>query len=615
MRIIDKLAPRIEAGKPFYSFEYFPPKTEAGLMNLYPRIERMARMRPAFVDITWGAGGSTSEATLEIATNLQKFFGLDVLMHLTCTNMPADELDAVLDQAHAAGIRNILALRGDPPHESDDWQKVEGGFSYAHELVSHIRKRFGHEFCIGVAGYPEGHLEAPDAETCVAHLKHKVDAGADFVITQLFFDLGEYEAFLGRCETAGITCPIIPGLLPIQSYDRFKQFTGFTGVKVPQRIWDRLEPIHQDDEKVREYGVELCIEMCRGLLELGAPGLHFYTLNLQSSVQRIVEGLDLRAEAGLERDLPWRSSTVPDRRDEEDVRPIFWSNRPKSYMARTMEWDEFPNGRWGDRGSPSFGNLHDYYLLRRGMGLKTKEKKLRKAFGEPATPEDVFEVFARFCSGEIAVFPWVDGEIQAETARISDELVTLNRAGYLTINSQPQVDGAASDDPEVGWGSEGGRVYQKAYLELFLSPERLERFLAEVGGYPSLTYQAVNAAGEVRTNLPEDAVNAVTWGVFPGKEIIQPTVVDFQTFLTWKDEAFHLWHEDWAALYPEESPSRALLEEIRSTYWLVNLVENDFVGGDIFDIFRVLGVLEGEPTVAPSATASRPPANGNGPRV
>lgn len=588
MRIIDKINQRIEQGKPFYSFEYFPPKTPAGVYNLYPRIERMARLEPAFADITWGAGGSTSEKTLSIAENLQKFFGLDVLMHLTCTNMSRAALDEVLDKAWAAGIRNFLALRGDPPLESRDWEHTEGGFSRAHELVSHIRGRFGDEVCIAVAGYPEGHLEAPDVETCVEHLKFKIDAGADFVITQLFFDVDAYAAFLDRCAKQGITCPILPGLLPIQGYERFEKFAHFTGVQIPEEIWRRLEPIRQDDAEVREYGVELALQMCRRLARLGVPGVHFYTLNLSSSVQRIVGELDFFEAPALDRALPWRQSTFPTRR-QEDVRPIFWSNRPRSYLARTQDWDEYPNGRWGDRGSPSFGDLHDYYLLQRGMGLESREKRLLKAFGTPETPEDVFQVFARFCTGEIKLLPWVDDGLQAETGRIAEDLVNMNLAGYLTVNSQPQVSGVSSEDPVVGWGGPGGTVYQKAYLELFLSQQKLDRFLERVDQFPSLTYQAVNLEGEVHSNLPEDAVCAVTWGIFPGREVIQPTVVDCETFLIWKEEAFEIWRREWGMLYPEGSPSRKLLEDFRKNYWLLNLVENDFQNGDIFSIFRRMG--------------------------
>ena len=200
-------------------------------------------------------------------------------------------------------------------------------------------------------------------------------------------------------------------------------------------------------------------------------------------------------------------------------------------------------------------------------------------------------MFVRFCAGELDTFPWVDGEIQAETQRISTELVALNRAGFLTINSQPQVSGAPSNDPEVGWGGDNGTVYQKAYLELFLSDDKLDDFLARVDDFPTLTYQAVNVAGETHSNLRPDAVSAVTWGIFPGKEIIQPTVVDAETFHVWKDEAFEIWRQEWAALYDEGSTPRRLIEEIHDSYWLLNLVENDYLTGDIFTIFRDLRVL------------------------
>ena len=590
MKIIKKLERRIEQNEQSLSFEYFPPKTDSGVANLYRRVERMAELEPTFVDITWGAGGSRNDKTLEIAENLNKFFGLDVLMHLTCAGMPVAELDEVLDRARDAGIRNILALRGDPPTARSRSEQVDDGFSYAHELVTHIRKRFGDQFCVGVAGYPEGHVEAKDADTSATHLKHKVDCGADFVITQLFYDLNEYAAFLERCRRFEISCPVIPGVLPIQSYDRFLRIVQLTGVKIPESIWKRLRPIKQDDARVREYGVELSTEMCRGLVELGVPGFHFYTLNIQSSTTRILERLGRVSPGSRERALPWRSSSEPTR-EREEVRPIFWSNRPKSYVARTVDWDDYPNGRWGDRHSPAFGELHDCYLLRRDIGLGHDAETCRAAYGTPVREEDIFDVFASFCAGEIDVFPWVDGSLQAETGRISTELVALNRAGYLSINSQPQVSGAPSDDPEVGWGGPGGVVYQKAYLELFLSEDKLDAFLSLVDAFASMTYQAVNREGELRSNLPHDSVTAVTWGVFPGREIVQPTVVDSESFLAWKDEAFDIWNEEWGALYPESSASRRLIETMRDSYWLLNLVENDFTDGDIFGIFRKLGVL------------------------
>ena len=596
MRIIDRINEHIAAGEPFFSFEYFPPKTDAGLNNLYGRMDRMIDLGPTFVDVTWGAGGSTSDQTLAISATAQEFFGIDVLMHLTCTNMTVDRLDAALDAAYAAGIRNILALRGDAPQGAAAWERVEGGFSYAYQLVEHIRARFGDSMCVGVAGYPEGHLEAADRESCTDYLKHKVDCGADFVITQLLFDVDEYLAFLGRCERRGIDCPVIPGMLPIQNYSRFKKMATFTKVSVPDSVAAALEPIKQDDAQVREYGVDLCVEMSRRLLEYGAPGLHFYTLNLEWSVARIVDALGLRADDVAERSLPWRSTDDPSR-GGEDVRPIFWSNRPESYLARTANWDDFPNGRWGDRRSPSYGTLNEYYLMRRGIRLAARDA-VEQVYGEPEWVEDVFQVFARFCAGEIDSLPWVDGGLQGETQLISHELVALNANGYLTINSQPQVNGVASSHPELGWGGAGGVCYQKAYIEMFLSPERLQRFLAIVAEFPSLTYQAVNVAGDAQFNVPPNSVNAVTWGIFPGKEIIQPTVVEFQSFMIWKEEAFAIWKQQWGDFYETGSRARAVLDEIHDSYYLLNIVENDFIRGDLFAAFRRLDALEHDTATA-----------------
>ena len=358
MRIIEKLERRIGQNEHSVSFEYFPPKTSSGLANLYRRIERMADLEPTFVDVTMGAGGARNDKTLEIAENLKRFFGLDVLVHLPCAGMTIAELDAVLDRMRDAGIRNILALRGDPPIAPAQQERHADGLSYAHELVTHIRERFGDYFCLAVAGYPEGHVEAKDADTCAKHLKHKVDCGADFVITQLFFELQQYAAFLERCRRFGISCPVIPGILPVHGYDRFRRIVQLTGATVPESVWERLRAIQQDDARVRDYGVELGTEMCQSLMALGVPGLHFYTMNMGSSTNRILKNLGKVSTGARPRPLPWQASSQPSR-ELEEVRPIFWCNRPKSYLALTADWDDYPNGRWGGRHSPAFGDLHD----------------------------------------------------------------------------------------------------------------------------------------------------------------------------------------------------------------------------------------------------------------
>ena len=583
MKIIDKIRRYREEGKPFFSFEYFPPKTDAGLHNLYARLDRMAVLEPAFIDITWGAGGTTQGTTLEIAKNAQTYFGLDVMMHLTCTNMSKNSLLEVLNTCKKSGIKNILALRGDPPSQHGDWKAIDGGLSYASELVTFIRENFGDFFSIGVAAYPEAHLESENLDQDIKFLKEKQNCGADFAVTQLFYDLNLYQSFLKKASEAGITLPIIPGILPIQNYQRFIKFTSSLGVKVPEDILNDLKAIQSDDSKIQEYGINLGTKMSRQLVEMGAEGLHFYTLNLESSVTSILEKLGYTEDSRTRRSLPWRKSLQDDRQDEE-VRPIFWANRPKSYLARTTSWDDYPNGRWGDTRSPTFGALDEYYLMRRGLSSKTIQEKRLKMWGTPQTTDDISQVFAKYCQGKINELPWCDEPVLAETGLISEKLVKLNRSGFWTINSQPKANAVDSCDPELGWGGEGGYVFQKEYVEFFTTKDQLHTLMDKIKNFPQITYQAVAASGNFMSNA--DSINAVTWGVFPGKEIIQPTIVDPESFLIWKDEAFGLWNTEWATLYKPDSDSHKLLNMIKENYYLVNLVDNNFVDGDLFAIFE-----------------------------
>lgn len=295
-KVVDVLRQYEEEDKTFYSFEYFPPKTAQGLKNLEARLERMGNygpQKPLFLDVTWGAGGSTSDKTIDICTKIQKNWGL-ANMHITCTNMPTTKIAEGLAAAKAAGIRNIVALRGDPPVGEEKWVAVEGGFTCALDLVKHVRKEYGDYFCIAVAGYPEGHMEAKSVEEDMAYLKKKVDAGADIIITQLFYDTDLYIDWVKKCRAIGIKCPIVPGIMPIQSYPGFKKMTGFCKTKVPQEISDALEPIKDDPDAVLEYGIQLIVDMCKKIKAAGVcQGFHFYSLNKEYAVTKIVEELGL----------------------------------------------------------------------------------------------------------------------------------------------------------------------------------------------------------------------------------------------------------------------------------------------------------------------------------
>ena len=577
MKISDKLKKYKKQKKVFYSFEYFPPKTDFGLDNLYNRIDRMASLNPAYIDITWGAGGSTADRTLSMSKTIQKYFGLDVMMHLTCTNMSTDLINKVLSEVKENNIFNILALRGDPPEGSKEWQKENQAFNYGVDLVRHIRKKYGEAFFLAVGGYPETHQEQSDPSLDIHYLKEKVDAGVDVIVTQLFYDIDKFLLFRDKCVSKGIDIPIIPGIMPIHNYARFRKFTQFCNVNIPENLIKKLEPIKNNDESVINFGIDQGAEMCEKLIKEGVPGLHFYTLNLEHSVKEILFSIGLTSDKKNNRDLPWRQSSDENRKLSEDVRPIFWSNRPISYLTRTENWDDFPNGRWGDISSPTFGELNQYHAIRAGSKSNEVRARRRKIWGKPESIEDISNVFVSFCKGNINSLPWSETKLAIESKQIINDLVMLNEAGYLTINSQPNVNGVPSDDPKFGWGSENGFVYQKSYLEFFTSKDKLDKILKNTMKNNNISYQAINLSDDIITNLKQGNVNVVTWGVFPGEKIKQPTIVDSRSFNIWKNEAFNIWMKDWAAIYEKDSISYSLLKNIYENYYLVNIVDNNFI--------------------------------------
>ncbi|TPX53614.1 methylenetetrahydrofolate reductase [NAD(P)H] [Powellomyces hirtus] len=579
MKITQKIEKALAEERCFWSFEYFPPKTEAGVINLYDRMERMYQLGPEFIDVTWNAGGSSSDVTMQVCTTAQSVYGLETCMHLTCTNMPREKIDIALKDAKAAGIQNILALRGDPPRGQENWTKCETGFSYAEDLVKYIREEYGDYFCIGVAGYPEGHTENQDPEHDMKHLKNKVDAGADYIVTQLFYDVDIFLKWHEECRKVGITIPILPGIMPIQNFGGFKRMTSLCKTYVPDSIYAALEPIKEDDKAVKDYGVQLAVDMCNQMKAAGIRGFHFYTLNLERSTRLILEGLEFIAPIPQVRPLPWNPSLAKNR-EKENVRPIFWKNRTKSYILRTEAWDDFPNGRWGDARSPAFGEIDGY-----GFNLKYPAEECLQLWNHPETLQEVFTLFAKYCTNELNVLPWSDAPLFPESDIIRSKLASINSKGFLTINSQPAVDGALSSHPVYGWGPKNGFVYQKSYLEFFVSPQALETVVKRIAACPYVTYYAVNKQGDLRTNTQGDSPNAVTWGVFPGQEIIQPTIVDSASFMAWKDEAFELWNK-WALLYEASTPSRKVIQEISDTWFLMNVVDNNYKEEQaIFEIF------------------------------
>lgn len=341
------------------------------------------------------------------------------------------------------------------------------------------------------------HIESKNQEEDLYYLKRKCDAGADLIITQLFYDPDEYLDYLTACSNYGITIPILPGLLPVQNYNSFKRIVNMCRVKVPQELQNQLDAVKADDEKVKEVGIAHCTEMCKKLLAKGVLGLHFYTMNLEKSVNEVIKILGLKMNQKA-RDLPWRKHSNP-KRTQENVRPIFWKYNSKSYLSKTWYWDEYPNGIWGDSRSPAFGNITEHFVsfCKDYIKESKKFKQLKKMWRETITSiKDVEEVFIDYIEGKIKKLPWCEeSELQNEIVFIKDLLVKLNHHGVLTINSQPAVNGKPSNDAYFGWGPQDGYVYQKMYIEFFLDKVKLEKLVSVMKNYSSINYQAVNHTG------------------------------------------------------------------------------------------------------------------------
>jgi methylenetetrahydrofolate reductase (NADPH) len=294
MRFIrDILAEKRAANRPALSFEFFPTKSPEGERTLIEKtIPELGLLEPDFCSVTYGAGGSTREKTLTIVDRIQRERSLTAMAHMTCVNATREETGAVLNQARSLGITNVLALRGDPPGGTGGFQKTEGGFEYSYELVRFIKDRG--DVSIGVAGFPEGHIAQTEGKLADwRHLKHKIDQGADFVITQLFFSNRDYLEFRDFLTGLGVTVPILPGIMPILKAAQIKHIVALCGAKLPPDLVEGLDRLGADDEAVTEFGIDYATRQCEELLRHGVPGLHFYTLNKARSTTAIVKNLSL----------------------------------------------------------------------------------------------------------------------------------------------------------------------------------------------------------------------------------------------------------------------------------------------------------------------------------
>lgn len=568
----------------------------------------MSRFDPLFVTVTWGTGGSTAEKSLELAEACEQEHGLTTCLHLTCTNMDKKILDNALQKAKKSGIRNILALRGDPPRGQEYWTPNEGEFVYAIDLVKYIRREYGDWFCIGVAAYPEGHADGThpdklDPKGHIPFLAQKVKAGADFILTQLFYDIPSFVKFnqllLEYDSTLFKSIPLIPAIMPIQSYQTLMRMTNLSHANLPQDIHDRVESVKGDDEAVKRIGVDVAIAMIHDLKTQSdnrIRGSHFCTLNLERSVALTLTGSGLyirpsRDASPVRTKSDLKNKSIVDRITDESEQiqksqesseaGKFEDPEAQEDMAvstsegqgskgREATWDEYPNGRFGDSRSPAYGELDGW-----GVSLGVPGYKALEMWGTPTSAHDITTVFLDHINGKSNGTPWSSGPLSSETELIKDELLKLNNQQLWTVGSQPAVNCAPSDHPKFGWGPTGGYIFQKSFVEFFVTEEKWTQLREKIKDDPNFSYYAGTRRGRFESNMAISDANAVTWGIFPGKEIAQPTIIEEVSFKAWRDEAFALWAE-WERVYEPASPTARLLRQVMERYWLVSIVHHDF---------------------------------------
>jgi len=283
MKIIDRIA----ASRPSLSFEFFPPRDDVGFWDLFKTIQSLKSLDPTYVSVTYGAGGSTRRKTVDLVARIKADTNIEPVAHLTCVGATARDIADVADELWAANVRNILALRGDPPAGDSEFVQPAGGFAHAAELVYFLRQRHG--FCVAGACHPEKHPDAPDSETDLRHLKAKVDAGCDYLVTQLFFDNTDFYRFREHAEALGITVPVIAGIMPILSVKQVKRFTQLCGARIPRDLLEKIESVEDDAEAVRQVGTVHALKQCEDLIANGVAGLHFYTLNRSTATRAVFQ--------------------------------------------------------------------------------------------------------------------------------------------------------------------------------------------------------------------------------------------------------------------------------------------------------------------------------------
>lgn len=622
MSLSTRIKDAIKNDTPFFSLEFFPPRTPQGFQKLMSRITHLSKLEPMFINVTW-RNFENRQPTLDLCDWIQNKLGVEVMMHLTCVGLTKSKAKKILSLVKRIGVRNLLVLRGDAaattnqkdcssqklnlkdntPQRKQLIHSTESHFAYAKHLVRFIRQTHGDFFGIAVAGFCErkelsGGNHDNASNVYFSHLKEKMDAGADLIITQMFFNAKSYSNFVNDCRKFKITAPVCAGLMTAPTSTFLERVATHFKICMPLAMKQRLRMMGHRPTEYKHYISKYLVDLATKLREQKAPGLHFFTMNTETLVDSILTKLGFRKTVASRRKLPWRSSG----RRNENVRPIFWSNRQQSYFARTSSWEDLPTGRWEIKGKMNWeapetsngaagGSYENADCGNDHLRIPRSTTERRIHWGNAlATADDIGNIFIRYLQGQIPFLPWCEEELNAETLEIREKLVHINHLGFWSINSQPRICGLPSTNPTFGWGTAGGYVYQKAYVEFFCSAAKLQIFMQVIHAdkYGAMSYIASDVNGNMYTNSKFRGPTAVTWGVFVNKEVLQPTIVDHESFMVWKDEAFSLWLKTWASIYESDSRSYSLIQNIHDTYFLVSVVDNDFMHGDIFRIFHMV---------------------------
>ncbi|KAJ3445499.1 methylenetetrahydrofolate reductase [Anaeramoeba flamelloides] len=573
MRIIELIAKHqsnnqlLENSQPFFSFEFVGPTNNKQQAKLLKSIKTLSTLEPLCIDFASSTLTAPEELFL-ISYQTQMLYGLETVYQLSWPNTTKKEIVSVLKRIKKSGIQNIV-IRNRVLSEKEKYS--EKYFQNESQVIQFIKEQYNDYFCIII----EGDINFYQDESDFLSLKKTVNFGADLLRTLPFFDIHRFLTFRENCRKYGINFPIIPMILPIIDYTSTTQLIEYNNIIIPEEILIKLSKLKNEPEPLLEYGVKITTNLCKTLIKHRVRGFHFLTLNREEPIKQILQGLNLILSSRLRRQLPYRKSTDPKRKNEI-VRPIFWAKRPISYTLLTSHWEKFPKYSWIEikNGKPEYGQLNEKILKE-----IHKCKSSIKDFGlKLRSIRDVEIVFMKYLQGKIRSLPWKEDLLSLENMIIKTKLEEITQNGLLIINSQPRINSVSSEDLRVGFGGPGGYIFQKRYLEFFIDPERITSLIKYLETNSNLIYHATNHDGStVFTNNKKNHITTVTWGIFSG-EIIQPTVVDPYSFLSvWRKEAFALWLSQWGDHYQKESKSRKIIETIHNNYFLMNIVDNFFI--------------------------------------